>query len=368
MKTKAAVIYEHNRPFVIETLELEDPKEGEVLLRIVASGICHSDHHVITGNYETPLPMVLGHEGGAVVEALGPKVERVKVGDHCVATWMPACRRCYYCVEGMSYLCDRGKNLLMGTQPDGTFRFHKGSQDIGQMHFLGTFSEYVVVPEDSVVVIDRDLPLEKACITGCAVPTGFGSVTRRAQMRAGSTALIIGCGGVGVSAIQGARFSGARMVIAADIVDEKLRMLGPFGVTHTINNKKENLVQKVMEITQGVGVDYSFEAIGTPEAQHDAIEALRKGGICVLIGVTPFSHDKILTTPAILGLYSKSILGSLYGSSNTLTEIPHILQLYRDGRIKLNEMVTKEYRLEQVNEAFNDMLNGRNIRGVIRFD
>ena len=157
------------------------------------------------------------------------------------------------------------------------------------------------------------------------------------------------------------------MIIAADISDEKLRMLGRFGVTHTINNNKENLVNRVMEITHGVGVDYAFESIGTPETQHDAIEALRKGGISVLIGVTPFSHDKILTTPAILGLYSKSILGSLYGSCNTLTEIPHILQLYQDGKIKLNEMVTKEYRLEQVNEAFDDMLKGRNIRGVIRF-
>jgi len=369
MRIKAAVAHELKKPLVIEELELDEPQEGEVLLKLVATGICHSDDHVRVGNYPTPLPMVLGHEGGCIAEKLGPGVKKVKEGDHCVATWMPADHSCPYCVEGKSYLCDRGAGLLDGCMLDGSYRFHTlDGKDVGQMHYLGTFTEYTVVPEESVVVIDKDLPLEKACIVGCAVPTGWGSAVKRARVEPGSSVLVIGCGGIGTSAVQGARLSGARMIIVADINDAKLDMMGTFGATHFINNAKEDLKEKVNELTEGRGVDYAFEAIGTKKTQAETMEVTGKGGTSVFIGNESFFSESLPTSPEHFSLWSKNLLGILYGGCNTLTDIPKLLQLYRDGLVNLDDMITKEYRLEQINEAFDDMLAGKNIRGVIRFD
>jgi S-(hydroxymethyl)glutathione dehydrogenase/alcohol dehydrogenase len=371
MKVKAAVANELKRPLAIEELELDEPRDGEVLLRVVASGICHSDDHVRVGNYPTPLPMVLGHEGGCVVEKVGPGVKRLKVGDHCVATWMPADHTCPYCVEGKSYLCDRGAGLLDGCMLDGSYRFHKADgSNVGQMHYLGTFTEFTVVPEESAVVIDKDLPLEKACIVGCAVPTGWGSAVKRAQVKPGSSVLVIGGGGIGTSAIQGARLAGARMIILADISDEKLDMhkKHKFGATHFINNSKEDLKTRVNELTNGRGVDYAFEAIGTKKTQAETMEVTGKGGTSVFIGNESFFSESLPTSPEHFALWSKNLLGILYGGCNTMTDIPALLQLYRDGLVNLDDMITKEYRLDQINEAFDDMLAGKNIRGVIRFD
>ena len=369
MRIKAAVAHKLKEPLVVEELELDEPKEGEVLLRVVASGICHSDDHVRMGNYPTPLPMVLGHEGGCIVEKLGPGVKMVKEGDHCVATWMPADHTCPYCVEGKSYLCDRGAGLLDGCMLDGSYRFHTlDGQNVGQMHYLGTFTQYTVVPEQSVVVIDKDLPLEKACIVGCAVPTGWGSAVKRAQVKPGSSVLVIGCGGIGTSVVQGAKLAGARMIIVADINDAKLDMMGTFGATHFINNAKENLKEKVNELTHGRGVDYAFEAIGTKKTQAETMEVTGKGGTSVFIGNESFFSESLPTSPEHFSLWSKNLLGILYGGCNTLTDIPKLLQLYRDKLLNLDDMITKQYRLEQINEAFDDMLAGKNIRGVIRFD
>ena len=240
--------------------------------------------------------------------------------------------------------------------------------DVGQMHYLGTFTEYTVVPEESVVVIDKDLPLEKACIVGCAVPTGWGSAVKRARVEPGSSVLVIGCGGIRTSAVQGARLSGARMIIVADINDAKLDMMGTFGATHFINNAKEDLKEKVNELTEGRGVDYAFEAIGTKKTQAETMEVTGKGGTSVFIGNESFFSESLPTSPEHFSLWSKNLLGILYGGCNTLTDIPKLLQLYRDGLVNLDDMITKEYRLEQINEAFDDMLAGKNIRGVIRFD
>ncbi|MCB2191284.1 MAG: Zn-dependent alcohol dehydrogenase [Deltaproteobacteria bacterium] len=371
MDVKAAVAYELKKPLVVETLELDEPGDGEVLLKIMASGICHSDDHVRMGNYPTPLPMVLGHEGGCIVEKCGPNVSKVKEGDHCVATWMPACHKCDYCVDGKSYLCERGAGLLDGCMLDGSYRFHtKDGQNVGQMHYLGTFTEYTVVPEESVVVIDKDLPLEKACIVGCAVPTGWGSAVRRAQVKPGSTVLVVGGGGIGTSAIQGARLAGARMIILADTSDEKLEMhkkLG-FGATHFINNAKEDLPEKIAELTNGRGVDYAFEAIGTKPTQAQVMEVTGKGGTSVFIGNESFFSESLPTSPEHFALWSKNLLGILYGGCNTLSDIPFLLNLYKEGHLNLDDMITKEYRLEDINVAFDDMLAGKNIRGVVRFD
>ena len=369
MKVRAAVAYELSQPLVVEELELDDPQDGEVLLKVVASGICRSDDHVRVGKYPTPLPMVLGHEGGCVVEKCGPNVKTVKEGDHCIATWMPACRQCHYCIEGKSYLCDRGAGLLDGCMMDGSYRFrNKDGQNVGQMHYLGTFTEYTIVPEESVVVIDKDIPLEKVCIAGCAVPTGFGAAVNRAQVRAGSTVLVIGCGGIGTSVIQGARASGARMIIIADPNEDKHEMMKRFGATHFINNTKEGLLEKINDLTDGRGVDYAFEAYGSQKTQGETMEAVGKGGVAVMIGVDSFDTRQANVCIAEFALYGKTLMGVLYGDCNTKTDIPRILNLYRSGILDLDGMITRDYRLDQINDAFDDMLAGRNIRGVIRFD
>ena len=377
MKTKAAVLYEKwpsgidlakNNVIKIEELDLDDPKEGEVLVKIMGSGICRSDHHGIEGLYPLPYPIVLGHEAGIRVMQLGPGCRKVKEGDHAIAAWMPACGKCHYCVNGMSAMCVRGAGILSGTMPDGTFRLHKGNQGIGQLHFVGSFSEYAVMHEDSLTVIDKSFPLDIVGIMGCAVPTGVGAAINAAKVTPGSTCMVIGCGGVGTSAIQGCRIAGANKIIAIDHNDAKLKTLAKFGATHTLNNETENVLEAVMEITHGEGVDFSFEAIGTPDTQQLAVESLRKRGMAVFIGLMSDTVSTTKSNPYIQTVFAKTIRGTLYGDCNMSTDIPRFLELYRSGQLLLDEMVTKYYKLEEINEAFDDMMNEKNVRGMIKFD
>jgi S-(hydroxymethyl)glutathione dehydrogenase/alcohol dehydrogenase len=269
----------------------------------------------------------------------------------------------------MAQLCDLGAGILAGPQLDGTYRFHdKDGQDIGQMCIISTFSEYTVVNQDSVCLIDNSYPLDKACLVGCGVATGYGAVTNRAKVTPGSTVLVVGVGGIGMNAIQGAAAANASMVIAADVFDHKLEWAKEFGATHTINAKKDDLVSKVMEMTNGQGVDFSFEAIGTPETVGQAFAATGKGGTTVAIGVNPAAAETIPISPFMLTLYQKSLMGTLYGTSNPQTEIPKLLNLYKVGKLKLDQLITKTYKLDDVNEAYADMIAGKNIRGVIMFD
>ncbi len=368
MKSKAAVLYGAHQPFQIEEIEVDDPKENEVLVHLKATGLCHSDWHVVEGDLPVGhFPMVLGHEGAGVVEKVGPGVKHVEPGDHVVLTFIPPCGRCWFCVNGQTQLCDQGAGILAGPQLDGTFRLHKGDQDIGQFCMISTFSEYTVAPADAVVKIDKDYPLERACLVGCGVATGFGAAVNRAGIEPGSTVLVIGCGGIGTNVIQGARAAGARMIIACDIHDSKLEQMKQFGATHTVNNEKEDLIERVMELTNGLGVDYAFEAIATPVTIGQAFDATRKGGTTVVIGLTPYNQETIPVNPFNLVLFEKSVLGTLYGSSNPHNDIPRYLSLYRSGQIDLDGLVTKEYSLEQINEGYQDMLSGRNIRGVVRY-
>jgi len=367
MKTRAAVLYGVGQPFVVEELDLDPPKEHEVLVHLAASGVCHSDYHVVTGDMQVPLPQVMGHEGAGIVEKVGPGVTRVKPGDHVVMSFIPSCGFCYFCVNGMTQLCDLGAGILQGPQLDGTYRLHKDGQDIGQTAMISTLSEWTVVPENSAVKIDDDYPLERACLVACGVTTGVGAAINRAKVAPGSSVLVLGCGGVGTNVIQGARIAGAGMIIAADLLDFKLEMAMKFGATHTINNGRGNLIEKVMELTNGRGVDYAFEAIGTPVTVGLVVDAIRKGGTAVAIGVNSMATETIPVNPFVLVLWQKSLLGTLYGGSNPRTDIPRMLQLFRSGQLKLNELVTREYKLDQVNEAYGDMIAGKIIRGVIRY-
>jgi S-(hydroxymethyl)glutathione dehydrogenase/alcohol dehydrogenase len=367
MKTRSAVLYAVGQPLKIEELELDEPKEREALVRMVATGFCHSDYHFMAGDAPIPFPMALGHEGAGIVEKVGPGVTRVKPGDHVVFTFIPNCGRCYFCISGMSQLCDLGALILQGPQLDGTYRLRKGNQNIGQIFMTSPFSEWTVAPEASLVRIDAEYPLERACLVSCGVATGVGAAVNRAKVAPGSSVLVIGCGGVGSNVVQGARAAGAGMIIAADLVDFKLEMARKFGATHTINNGRESLIEKVMGLTNGRGVDYAFEVIATPVTIGQAFDATRKGGTTVVVGMTSAKQETIPVNPFVLVLWQKSLLGTLYGASNPGTDIPRYLQMYRQGLLKLDELVTREYKLDQINQACKDMLDGKNIRGVIRF-
>ena len=377
MKTKAAVIYEQwplGRDFVknniikIEELDLIGPKEGEVLVKVMGTGLCHSDLHLITGGFPIPMPIVLGHEACVIVEQLGPGCKRLKEGDHAIATWMPSCGKCHYCVNGMAAMCDSaGHSLMSGTMLDGTYRFFKGNQGIGQPLYIGTMSEYAVLHEDALVPIDKDFPLDVVGIVGCAVPTGWGAAVNTAKVTPGSTCLVIGCGGVGTSAIQGCRIAGASRIIAVDHNDKKLGMKAKFGATHTINNEKENVLEAIKNLTGGQGVDFAFEAIATQDTQRLVVDAIRKRGIAVFIGLHDASINTINANSMDLITYSKTIRGSLYGDCNMLTDIPRILQLYKSRQLLLDEMITKYYKLEDINQALDDLVEEKNIRGMVKF-
>jgi NDMA-dependent alcohol dehydrogenase len=368
MKTHTAILYAPHEPFRVQEIELDEPHEHEVLVRMVAAGICHSDYHMVTGELPGYLPMACGHEGAGIVEKVGSLVTNCQPGDHVVLSFIPACGHCRFCTMGLSNLCDHGANILMGPQLDGTFRMHGDNADIGQFCLISTFSEYTVVPDESIVVVDSQYPLDKAVLVGCGVPTGVGAVIHRAKIEPGSTVMVIGVGGIGMNVVQGAAIAGAKHIIAVDKVDFKLEKAREFGATHTVNSEREDPVGFARNLTNGVGVDYAFEAIATPATIGQAYAATRKAGTTVVIGLTPATAESVPIPPLDLVLMQKTLMGTLYGSSQPRNDIPQLLALYGAGKLKLDELITRTYRLDQINEAYDDMISGRNIRGVIRFD
>jgi S-(hydroxymethyl)glutathione dehydrogenase/alcohol dehydrogenase len=367
MKTKAAVLYEQNKGLVVEELDLKEPGPGQVLVKMTAAGICHSDWHAVTGDMPVPMPMAMGHEGAGVVQAVGPGVTHTKPGDHVVLTFIPSCGHCKWCVQGLTMLCDMGAQILAGTLDGGYNLTNKDGQGIGQMCVISTFSEYTIAPAASVCVVDKSYPLDKACLVGCGVATGYGAAVNRAKVTPGSTVLVLGIGGIGMNVVQGAAASSASMIIAADKVDYKLERAKEFGATHTINVDKEDLVAKVTELTNGEGVNFAFEAIGLPTTIGQAFACAGKGSTTVAIGVNPMTAEQVPISPFVLVLYQKSLMGTLYGTSQPQVEIPKLLNLYKVGKLKLDELITKTYTLDQINDAYDDMLAGKNIRGVITF-
>jgi S-(hydroxymethyl)glutathione dehydrogenase/alcohol dehydrogenase len=368
MKTRTAVLYAPGEPIRVEEIELDPPKEHEVQVRMVAAGICHSDYHIVSGELPSYLPIALGHEGAGIVEEVGSLVTNCKPGDHVVLTFIPSCGTCRYCTSGHANLCNMGASILAGPQVDGTFRMHDAAgTDVGQICVISTFSERTVVPDASVVKVEDYYPLNRAVLVGCGVATGVGAVIHRAKIEAGSTVMVIGCGGIGMNAVQGAVIAGARMIIAVDKVDFKLEKAKEFGATHTINSTREDPVQISKDLTWGEGVDYAFEAIATPATIGQAYACLGKNGMLVVIGLTPYTAESIPIPPLDLVLFQKSIMGTLYGDSQPRNDIPNLLKMYHAGKLKLDELVTRTYTLNQVNEAYADMLAGKNIRGVIEF-
>jgi alcohol dehydrogenase (nicotinoprotein) len=366
MKTKAAVLRDVGKDWEITELELDPPKAGEVLIRFAASGMCHSDDHLRTGDIPVRFPIVGGHEGAGVVEETGAGVTRVRPGDHVVCSFLPVCGHCRFCARGMSNLCDLGALLYDNCLPDGTFRFHGGGEDFGQMCMLGTFAQRAVLSESSCVKINDDIPLETAALVGCGVPTGWGTAVRAGEVRPGDTTVIYGVGGVGINAVQGAANAGARYVIAVDPVRSKRDIAAGLGATHTAADA-ETAQRIVTDVTWGVGADQALVTVGvvTQEVVTAAFGAVRKGGTVVITGLSGPGKNTIVLPSFELTLMEKRLRGSLFGSGNPFDDIPLMLDLYRAGKLKLDELITTRYRLEDVNQGYADMHAGRNIRGLV---
>lgn len=360
---KAAVLYEQNQPVVVEDIEMEAPKEREVLVKMAATGVCHSCYHVVTGLLDPPLPTVLGDEGAGVVEEVGKGVTLVKPGDHVILSWMESCGHCTYCAEGRSNLCLTARKKKKGFLADGTTRYKKNGKSIHHFATVASFAEYSVIPESCAVPIDRDIPLDKAALIGCSVTTGVCAATNTAQVRPGSSVAVFGAGGIGLNVIQGAAIAGAAKIVAVDLLESKLALSLEFGATHTVNADEVDPIEEIRALTDGLGVEYAFEAIGTRTTYEQVVHAIRRGGTAVWVGAPP--REPLDLDPGVVFWDEKTVKGCCYGSSRSRYDMPRLLGLYRAGVLKLDELITRTYRLEEVNEAFDDMLEGKVARGMI---
>jgi S-(hydroxymethyl)glutathione dehydrogenase/alcohol dehydrogenase len=366
--TKAAILYEVNKPLEVADVQVQPPKAGEVMVRISSAGVCHSDLHVMKGDLPANLPVVIGHEGSGVVEAVGEGVTSVKKGDHVILVWRAPCGQCFYCLRKKPILCDEGTKIrFTGRLGDGTSRFSRNGQEVKHFAGVSSFAEVTVLPQQSVVKIRRDVPLDKAALVGCAVMTGVGAVINTARVEPGSSVLVFGAGGVGLNVIQGAQLAGAEKVIAVDLLDNKLAYAKQFGATHTINGKGIDVVAAVKELTDGIGVDYAFDAIGNVKILEQGLEAVRKAGTLVCVGMPNHQAQFAFTVfPFILA--EKRIISSIYGGADPWVDFPKVLNLYVAGKIKLDELITREYPLDQVNEAFRALEAGEVARSIVKFD
>jgi NDMA-dependent alcohol dehydrogenase len=369
MQTEAAILWGQNTEWSVEPIDLDPPKEGEVLVKLGASGMCHSDEHLVTGDLGGIYPIIGGHEGAGVVQEVGPGVSDLKPGDHVVFGFIPACGHCPSCARGRSNLCDNGAALLMGVQLDGTSRHHARGQDINVMVCLGTFGKYTVVNQMSCVKIPDDVPLDLACLVGCGVTTGWGSSAYAAEVQPGDNVAVIGVGGIGAAAIQGARLAGADRIFAIDPVPLKRQLAPGFGATHTYNTVADAL-EPIREETWGRMCDKVVCAMGVGDGQLIAsiMGLTAKHGRVVVTNIHPMSETDVTLSLCDLTLMEKQIVGTIFGSANIRYDIPHLLQLYRLGQLDLDNMVTNRYKLGDINQGYQDMRDGKNIRGVLVYD
>ncbi|WP_322858307.1 Zn-dependent alcohol dehydrogenase [Mycobacterium europaeum] len=382
MRSRAAILYEYGHPWSVEEFELDPPKAGEVMVRLAATGLCHSDEHIRQGKLAAPpetlralglpamSPTIGGHEGSGVVVDVGPGVAGFTPGDHVVTSFVAVCGQCRWCASGMEYLCDTGSGTLAPGMPtDGTFRHHTvDGRSLGHVSKIGAFAEHTVVAANSLVKIDPGFPLVPAALLACAAPTGYGSAARRAGVRGGDTVVVIGTGGIGTAAVQGARINGAARIVAVDVSDFKRTSAVAFGATHTAATASDAL-GLVRDLTRGVMADavvVSPAMIG--EADVGAALALtRKGGTCVLTGLPSPGLGSVAVALQDFILMNKTLCGTVFGSCNPKSDIALLATLYESGQLLLDEMITKRYRLDDINDAYADLAAGRLIRGVIDF-
>lgn len=363
---KAAVLTETNTPFRIETVDLQPPQAGEVLVKMAASGVCHSDWHIVEGLSYYPLPIICGHEGAGIVEAVGEGVTSVKPGDHATLNFRANCGDCFYCQRGKPNLCEVYTPVLRsGLQIDGTSRVSLNGEPIFVMTGLGCFAEYVVIPQEACVPIRPDVPLEVAALVGCAVSTGVGAAIYTADVRPGESVAVYGAGGVGLNIIMGAAMCGADPIIAVDTNSSKMEIAREFGATHSLYSD-DTTIDEIQKLTAGRGADHVFESVGLVALQETAFAATRPGGTLTLVGLTPLGSGTNLPG-SVITRTEKVIRGSFYGSVLPQRDFPIFLDLYRNGKLKLDELVTRRYRLDEINEAYQDMLTGEVARGIIVF-
>ena len=370
MKTKGALVWELNAGFKVDEIDLGDPVADEVQIRMHAAGMCHSDYHVTTGATPIGLPALGGHEGAGVVTKVGKNVTGIEEGDHVILAFIPACGHCPPCLKGFRSLCDRGAVLLGGKAiADGTSRVHAGSHEVSPMNLLGTFAPYMTVHKDSVVKIDADVPFETASIMGCAVPTGFGSATNIAEVQPGETVVIVGVGGIGMSALQGAVISGARHVIAIDPNEWKRDQASKFGATHAYPSMAE-AIGPIIDVTHGVMADKVIITVGEMRGEYveEALTLTAKTGTCVVTGMGSLMDVDVKLNLFLFTMLQKTLKGNIFGGGSSHVETPKLVGLYKSGLLKIDEMVTNTYSLENINDGYQDMLDGKNIRGVITFD
>ena len=364
----AAVFVGPGEPLELRELQISaTPGPGEVLVKLAASGVCHSDLHALDGDWDTPAPLVLGHEGAGAVVAVGSGVTDLEVDDHVILSWTPSCQKCEFCVSGRPVLCQlANETAYQHLAFDGKTRLRDGDTEVQSFLAVGSFGEYAMVPASAAIKIRKDAPLAQAALVGCAVTTGIGAVVNTAQVEPGSTVLVVGCGGVGLNVVQGARLAGAKQIIVADVSDDKLELGQKFGATHTVNSRETDLLQQVNELTAGRGVDYAFEAIGLPFTIEACYTAVRRGGTAVVVGQVA-DGVTIEIDPFVMSDQEKRLIGSNYGSSRQSIDFPNIIDLYMEGLVDLDSMVTDRIALSEVNEAFAEMRKGRGIRSVIEY-
>lgn len=367
MKAKAAILFQVGQKLDLREIEVEPPRPGEVLIKMAAAGVCHSDRHVMTGHLVAQLPAILGHEGSGIVAEVGPGVTSLKPGDHVIPLWRLSCGVCEYCSDGRPALCPAGSQIRMtGRLLDGTTRFKLDGKEIKHFAGVSSFAEYSVVPEKAVLKIPEDFPLDKAALLGCGVITGVGAVFNAARIKPGSSVAVFGTGGVGINVVQGAAIAGAAKIIAVDVLPNKLEYAKQFGATHTINASRGNPVEEVRALTGGRGVDYAFEVIGLPATIRQAYDSLCKRGMAVVVGVTPMTME--VSVPIMTLVFEERILtGSVYGSSRPLIDIPMLINLYRAGKLKLDELLTRRYPFAEINEAYDALEAGEVLRSIITF-
>jgi len=365
-RAKAAICREINQPVVVEEIEVESPRRGEVMIKLAACGVCHSDYSVTTGTIPFPPPVVLGHEGAGIVVEVGEGVTGIAVGDAVVSSFVSMCGKCRYCQTGRPQLCDQAAKAAY-TLPDGTVRTKdRQGNPLNIFSGCGVMAEFATLHTDNVVKIDKDIPLDRAALVSCGVMTGVGAVVNTARVAPGSIAVVFGCGGVGLNAIQGCALAGAAMIVAVDTSDAKLEMATQFGATHVLNAKAEENVVKALRKLTGGGADYAFECVGYGEVAAQAYGCLRKGGTAVVVGVAS-QKDNTTVRTASLTFEEKTLTGSYFGSARPREDFPRLLALYRNKRLKLDELITRTYRIEEAPQAFADLASGKNARGVIVF-
>jgi len=369
MKTRASILRSAPGKFETVELDLEEPRAGEVLVRLAASGLCHSDDHLATGDMALAIyPVCGGHEGSGVVAQVGPEVRDLAEGDHVIFSFVPCCGRCRFCARGQQNLCDLGASMLTGARFDDptSYRMSLDGAPVAQVCGISTLSEFTTVDARSCIKIPDDVPLETVCLLGCGVGTGWGSAVNLADIHVGDTVIVMGIGGIGINAVQGAAHAGARNIIAVDPVSFKREMAEELGATHSFDTMEE-ATEVAKSFTGGQGADAAIVTVGVTTGEHIAqgFASIRKGGTVVATGVGDLTEVGLPIALAELTLYQKRIQGSLFGGCSPTADIPRQLELYRSGKLKLDELITTTYTIDQVAEAYEDMHAGKNIRGVV---